>query len=412
MSVEFPWRKHTFWPLICLFTLAVTDIASSEVVSIDEFLSTAMPNKTVSEVFSCDLPGGFYAASYCPKYVSFTNARREIIDTPLGPKEANRPSEIYIFDANGRTAVMQNEAGNPGVRFLPEKGWFYLSGDARTLDIYDIGGRLIKSLDDRMFKLSPGAAFLYRKMNPGRITPLKLYDSDGDFLFEMPMTYSYQVRASSDDNIIVLEDLKLSYWEVSGERKLWETEIPREYLVGAEFYKILYSNENDIISVRDQNGCYCYDFNGNLLWSQRGLEGRDFLGTVGLSPDNGRVLISSVPEGNEYINVSVFSRQGQVLMETRIQVGSGEIFAGDWDHVADVYPEIMLLRFETVSARNHKDRMPATGIIFNDSGSWVTMAVEGFWYFLPAEGNTGKLIGIGRDKSRILSFPLDIGREK
>jgi len=399
----------TFNMCVILLLFAVS-ISVSQVITIEEYFENIMPSKTINKMFSSKLREGFYAGSFCSRYLAITNFKKEEVKTPDGLRTIKKPSDIDIFSSTGLVSTFANETNATSIIGFIEKenkfiAWNKNSANNRSsLEIFDIDGRFIKSLDcSGLIYSSPNAIFFYSAISGHLTGPILILDEECNESFRIPTNYDYEFEAPSDSTLIVLHYKSISLWNIQNKQKLWETEIPREdYITDISGFGITYSNNHNIIVVRDLIGCYCFDFQGNFLWShEKGLNDNRLINLVGVSESNGTVAITFV-DGNA-IFLKLFNRAGEAINELNIDFGANCNFVANWGFVADVFSEIILLRF---IARVEKDKRHVTGILYNNGENWISGLVDGFWYILQSENETKSLIGFDDKNNEVTVYDM------
>lgn len=389
MRIKFVRRKYAFWLLLCFFTY-ITATAQSEIITIEEFIQTINPAKSVDEAFSYELGDKIIGHQYSNRYFAARTAH-----------------SISIFDAKDR---IQNFPVNNSLflinRFLEEKGLVFASAQREGEDfmrgLFRLDGTPVKTYSIPDIYPSPGGEFFYTPCSMLGTHPIIIYDYDGEMLFQIPITYACQVTATSDLRLIVLHHKSLSLWDFNAMGKIWESNIPRDDYYTDSAFKITHSVKNDIIVVRDMFSLHCFDFQGNFLWGHEGLGDNKYIDMVGVSNEDGRVAVSAIE--TDMLRVNQFSREGELLEESTIDLGPNCRYSVSVNPgIANVFQDFVLLGFK---ARCGQEKKRVTGILYRNGAGWISAVIDGAWYLLRSSENDYVLIGIDGNESKISAFSI------
>ena len=267
--------------------------------------------------------------------------------------------------------------------------------------LFNLDGTLFKSISEAGLKFSPHAKFLYKPCSMENLSPISVFNLDGDEVFTISPESECQVVAPTDSQLIVSQKKLLSMWSIDSKEMIWETEIPRSNYYTDAAFEILYSVKNNIIVARDSFGCYCFDFNGSFLWSQEGINENREINMVGISKDEGNILIAA--QSSNSIEAILFDQNGTNLKEFEIPIHITAYLTFN----ADVYKDLFLLRFWGKGDSIQKRKL-VTIIAININNEWICMPVKGAWYLLTSVIPPKRvLIGFGDNKKQISTYELN-----
>lgn len=411
MKTTFKFRQQFYISLICLLIMTAVD-GQAEMITVEEFFQTAMPSKTVIKTFSHSLRDDFYSSVYSSKYLAVVNSHKRIVEKSTGPMEINSPAEIDIFSAQGRILTLSREERKARISgfIIGSTDYFVFERpleDRREVVIYEMDGKLVKLLTGFKFvSVSPGGKYLYRS---GPDEQIGIFYTDGQERFRITSKGSMYAKAASDSTLLVLDYKSLSLWNIDSRQKLWESDIPDERFSVEGSSSISYSSSADIIVASHLLGCYCFDFQGNFLWSEEDFNYADrnkkfvTLIMAGVSKENGTVAIVSFERPGNSLVVNLFNREGGLLERFEINLSPDLSFTGNWGRIAYVFDEYVLLHF---MAGIKQDRKHVTGILYYDGQHWTSAVIDGFWYLLDPEKEIKTLIGFDSKSKAVSAFSI------
>ncbi len=315
-------------------------------------------------------------------------------------------SSIKIFNSDGELQTTFTPESRMIVKkFIENKNIFF--GYARNeagksiCGIFDFDGSPIKIYSNPHILPSPSGEYFYTQCSMESSGPIYVYDKNGDMSFRIPIQFECQVSAPSDSQLIVLHDKFLSLWDVNTGQEIWQSNIPREDYFTDSAFDMAFSVKNNIIAVRDEISCHCFDFQGNYLWGQDPLEKYKRINMIGVSEDNGKVLITTNYGGA--INVYLFNRDSSLFLETEINLGPDCIFAANVTWVADVFDNFVLIGFK---ARVDHERKRVTGILYFNGSEWISAVIDGRWDLHKSAQGEYTLAGLRRYTNEIMAYSI------
>ncbi len=301
---------------LSILVLLLVNPVKAELISIDDFLQTHMQSKSVNKLFSSELKDGFYSTTYSKRYLAITNFISKTVKTPDGTRDIKEPSKIDIFNSQRFLFTIPNDSKAHGLKWILDDVnaflAFYKKDDGHSgLGLYETDGQLVKKLPvSYIVCASPTGKFFFRSISNHLNGLVRVYDENGKYYFKIPTIHDYQIEPATDSTLIVLHYKSVALWDVKNKKMLWENNIPRDdFITDMSGFKILYSVPADIIVVRDLIRLYCFDFQGNFLWSQEGFRGFRDINMLGVSEKDGMVAVSNT------IDVNLYDRDGNLLVE-------------------------------------------------------------------------------------------------
>jgi hypothetical protein len=364
---------------------------SAEVVDLEQYFAQLHGFGSIELKYSYNLPEPLYTVSYSPEYLAVI-IREELLGAQTyNNVKAYQPSEIYMFDSTGLVSVLPNEGHSNSICFIPDTRQVYINSYAtdgkNQLEILDIWGKQMQIFWGRRVDMSPAGRFSYTRVSMESLRPLLIVDGDGNS-FKIPTQGDYLARANSDSSIIVANNNTVSLWDINKKFRIWTSYMPDEKYYVDDAFNIQYSNKNDIFLIRDMSGIYCFDFNGNLIWSKAKHDKAMFINSVGLSEQNGNIVVTAIT--NDKILLDLYMRDGQLLNEIEIPFGASERFAANWGFIVDYSDRIFFFRF-IINSSNIKASATAIAILYDDK--WHPAIIDGLWYYLPQGEKAGTIIG-------------------
>lgn len=392
MHLIFKLLKHV--QRLSILLLLVNPV-KAELISIDNFLQTYMQIKSVNKLFTSELKDGFYSTTYSKRYLAITNFISKTVKTTDGTRDIKEPSKIDIFNSQRFLFTIPNDSKAHGLKWLLDDVnkflAFYKKDDGRSgLGLYGMDGQLGKKLPVSFMVCASQTGKFYCGSTSNHLNgPVHVYDENGNYYFKISTKRDYQIEAATDSTLIVLHYKSVALWDVKNKKMLWEKNIPRDdFITDMSGFKIMYSILADIIVVRDLIGLYCFDFQGNFQWSQEGFRGFKDINMLGVSEKDGMVAVSNT------IDVNLYDRDGNLLVELDGDFSQDISMAGNWGHVMDVFPDYMLIRYLARTIEGDKlGKMHVTRIYYYNGNKWITGVVDGFWYLLDSDIPEKTLIG-------------------
>lgn len=407
LKIDLKLLKWVYCLSVGLF-LYLAVVGQAEVITIEEFFNTAMPSKAVTKAYSYEMRDEFSTARYCRKYLAITNQYNYMEDTPNGLKKTKKSSEIDIYSATERKSIIANEAeAGVIIGFSENKNRvisYYKEDSDKPLElgIFDINGTLLNTIPylNGPTYCSPGGEFFYVSVGEHLSGSINIYDSNGDLSFRIGGLSGFKFVAPTDTSLLVLTRRSLTMWNINTQQKVWESEIPNEtFYTSTGNYKITYSLKSNIIVVRDNLGCYCFDFQGNFLWSHEGPSRlRDNIRYVGVCEENGNV--ATIFNMGSSILLKLFNRNGILLNESEINCH----YRATYGSKADVFPNYILMRYEI---RENQNIIRATAIFYNNGQEWTSSLIDGYWFLLHYENGTESLVGFDNESNVVSAYNIE-----
>lgn len=387
MRALFVYRRHAILLLSCFFVL-MASVGRSEVISIEEFLRVSMASKSVTQVYSYDF------AEDIKGYKSGNGLFA--VRTSSSIKIFNSEGEIQTFTPTSRMVIME---------FLENKNMFFASTQNESGDyvrgLFKLDGSPIKFYSNPYVLPSPGGEYFYTGCSMLSSGPIYVYDKEDNFNFQIPIRFECQVSAPSDSQLLVLHHKSLSLWDVNTGQEIWQSNIPREDYFTDSAFDMAFSVKNDIIAVRDAISCHCFDFQGNYLWGQDPVENNNLVNMIGVSKDDGKVLITT--NAGEAINVYLFNRDGSLLLKTEINLGPGCYFSANVTWIAEVFDKFVLIRFKAMVNNENKQ---VTGILFYNGSDWISAVLDGRWDLHKSAQGEYTLVGLKRETNELMAYSI------
>ncbi len=388
MRALFVYRRHAIWLLSCFFVL-MASVGRSEVISIEEFLRTVMASKTATQIYSHNFEevikgykrGNDFFAVQTSSRIHIFNSEGELQNT-ITPKSRMVVREI-LENKSMLFASTQNESGE------------------HVRGLFKLDGTPVRMYSNRNIFPSPGGEYSYTRCSMESSGPIYVYDKEENLNFKIPLRFECQVSAPSDSQLIVLHDKSLSLWDVNTRQEIWHSNIPNEDYYTDSAFDMAFSVKNDIIVLRNMHNCYCYDFQGNYLWGQDGPGDNNRINMIGVSKDDGKVLITTNAPG--VINVDLFNRDGSLFLETEINLGPDCIFAANVTWVADVFDNFVLIGFK---AKVGHERKRVTGILYYNGSNWISAIIDGRWDLHKSAQGKYTLVGLMRETNELMAYSI------
>ncbi len=373
--------------LYFIFIFSVSTKAPAQVISIEDFVKQNSESESVAEKYSFQF-NNFYSLIFGSKHVSIRKAfvSDDGIKTPAGAD---------IFDCNGKVATLNNS--DPlnitfieGIdRYIRNMGYDL----GNVSNIYNIDGSQVGSIPIKHAAASPKGSFYYPGFTRQESAPVSIYDSTGLKIFEIETPGWHFSEPVSENELLVLNSTSLALWNVIKKERIWIIGIGKPYF-SLEFpYTLLFSRTADIIVYMNMSMLETYDFSGIKLWDYTGA----FVGDpnmVGVRDSDGMVAISKVLPGGKSIEVDLYSRTGEKISNSTMNIGPELRFSGNWEMEIHFYPQAVVIRFG--ARKNHLDREYTylTGFLAGDILNPSINVVHGFWGFLSGCGPEKNLVGI------------------
>ena len=389
MKVKCSCQRSTLSLFFICLIFCISGNGYCEVISIEEFLRVNMASKTITQVY----------------YHKFTEDIK-------GYKRGNdffaiqTSSSIKIFNSEGELQNTITPKSPMVVReFLENKNMFFASTQNESGEhvrgLFKLDGSPVRMYSNRNIFPSPGGEYSYTRCSMVSSGPIYVYDKEENLNFKIPIRFECQVSAPSDSQLIVLHDKSLSLWDVNTGQEIWQSNIPNEDYYTDSAFDMAFSVKNDIIVLRNMHNCYCYDFQGNYLWGQVDPSYNTRINMIGVSKDDGKVLIT-INDGGA-INVYLFNRDGSLFLETEINLGPDCIFAANVTWVADVFDNFVLIGFKALV--DH-ERKRVTGILYFNGSEWISAVIDGRWDLHKSAQGEYTLVGLKRETNKLIAYSI------
>lgn len=375
--------------ILSLYFLLAADFGQSQVISMEEFLRENLASKEVTRVYHHEFTedikrykgGDDFFAVQTESDIKIFNSEGEL-QSAFTPKSRMMVMD-FLENKNMFFARTQNEAGKN------------VSG------IFELDGSPVKIYSSNRILPSPGGKFFYDECSMVGTGPTGVFETHGGMSFVIPTWFECQASAPSDSQFLLLHHKSLSLWDVTTGQELWNSTIPDEKYNTSSAYDMAYSEKNNIIAFHNGKGCYCFDFQGNYLWDLNYYGSRTLIHKIGVSKDDGKVLIYS--SGEESNHITLCNRDGSMFLDTTLKPGPGVRFMGGFSTLADVFDDFIVLKY---TARFDDKKTGVTAILYPNGDDWASALVDGLWDFYKSTNGEYTISGYTEDTDEVMAYSI------
>ncbi len=394
--------------LISIIVILLVPTCYAQVISIEEYLNSAMADKQSGLKYSKDFDGNYYSTFVTREYVAIREQSLYPKNVDKGQMEnIYKPHKISFLSGENKLAELDLNGENYMVKGVikseDEDLFIYTSRvDGKYCSsIRKLDGSLISILNCPPFvTCSPGGVYYYNsRANDG----LSIYDEYGNFIFAIPCIGSYSAKAVSDSLILVLDANSLSMWDISYKSVIWKTEIPSPSFKLSGNSIIKFSLLHNIIAVNGLYGCYCFDFNGNFLWQKEYDSNQERLQMLGISSFSGELVTIRQDYNLKNSIIEFFTVDGKLRTNKKMNWINSQNAFREWDKDLLIFEDIIMV---PCISGNYNTRDYYTSIITFENDEPQITNIAGFWYFLESKTGETHIVGFSPDDNKIKSFKI------
>ncbi len=401
-------RRIRCWVLICFTLILLVPACYAQVISIEEFIQSAMADKQLELNYAINTEGVFYAAISTDNYIIFEEAKLYSRTSQAhGDVRISKPHKIHIlstensmteFNLNGENYIVQ------GLFTADDEDYFIYSAkmnDNFGAQLYSIDGIFIRTLNcPANVKCSPGGKYYYEERGQ---MGFGIYDELGNFKFNINCLGEFFSKAVSDSYLLVLDAKSLALWDINSKRIVWKSDIPNTSYKISGLSIISFSEQHDLILFNAYDGCYCFNFHGDFLWFKDIDRNYSRFQTFGISESNGEIMVLIANSAIMDLELNIFDKNGNLNKQIPLQVQNSQELLGAWDSELMVYDDYIVIPYIT---GHQNDRKCYSSILALSDNQLSIYNIYGFWYLLKINQNQLCFIGYESNQESIKSYGI------
>ncbi len=385
------------WVSVYLNFLLIIPCCYAQLISIDEYLNSAMADKQIELTYSENIEGVYYSTVLSDKYIAITEA--SLLAKTFEKYETHSfqiPEDIHILSSSNKQLNLKIDSSNFKVTgFFTSDGEDYfihskLFNNKHRANICNMRGEHIRALNcPPEVRCSPSGKYFYLKRET---SALPVYDEIGNKKFYIECLGDYVAEPVNDSMLLVLDAKYLSLWNINTEQEIWKIEVPFSTFKVIGRSVIKHSVKNNLIVFNDWDECFAFDFLGKFLWRLEFDDKKDaMLLMIGIN-ENSKELVTIKRDYNvRNLVASFFDCNGSLKNELNLQVNSSEGSYIAWNTNLLVYDNYLIAPLLSTDWSNPEY---VTSIISLTKQDPEVFNVEGFWYPLTDNNDNMAFVGV------------------